>query len=232
MNSVGPLSRALPRKPHHVLLGAGHSRTVDLHAQARALRPSCAIDRREIRISHIDSTATRRAAETAHAGAPAAWPQSRRQHRTSPVMFPPGRARLATRPVATGSAAVAITIGMVAVACLGRGLQRRRREATITSDVATNELGRLLRSDPSAFGPATIRSDVLTFDSPLPQALRNAPPASAWETLPLDENADAGIAGCCARAASGHARRAAEQRDEVAPSHAGCLRPRARLPAA
>ena len=27
-----------------------------------------------------------------------------------------------------------------------------------------------------------------------------------------------GIAGCCARAASGHARRAAEQRDELAPS--------------
>ena len=28
-----------------------------------------------------------------------------------------------------------------------------------------------------------------------------------------------GIAGCCARAASGHARRAAEQRDELAPLH-------------
>ena len=34
----------------------------------------------------------------------------------SPVTFPPGRARLATSPVATGSPAIAITIGIVVVA--------------------------------------------------------------------------------------------------------------------
>ena len=35
----------------------------------------------------------------------------------------------------------------------------------------------------------------------------------------IPRNPITGIAGCCARAASGHGRRAAEQRDELAPFH-------------
>jgi hypothetical protein len=44
------------------------------------------------------------------------WSSSRAAA-VSPVTFPPGRARLATKPCSIGLALVAITIGMVSVAC-------------------------------------------------------------------------------------------------------------------
>ena len=43
----------------------------------------------------------------------------------SPVTLPPGRARLATKPAPTGSAAFAITMGMVVVAFLAANAAAR-----------------------------------------------------------------------------------------------------------
>ena len=57
--------------------------------------------------------------------------RSRCHASTVPVMFPPGRARLCTSPASTGSPTVAMTMGIVVVACLAAG--GRVAPTTITS---------------------------------------------------------------------------------------------------
>ena len=87
-------------------------------------------------------------------------------------------------------------------------------------DVASHQVGRQRRqSIDLTVGPAVLDRHVLAFDvAGLVQALaecgQGARPAHRRVGL---RNPITGIAGCCARAASGHRRRAAEQRDELAP---------------
>jgi len=102
------------------------------------------------------------------------------------VTLPPGRARLATRPVPTGSDAAAKTIGMTDVACF----------AAITTTVADVTMtSTLSRTNSAAISAARSR-------------LPSAQPTrwlSAAGVAPPKYPMVGSFAGCCARAASGHA---------------------------
>ena len=79
----------------------------------------------------------------------------------TPVTLPPGRLRLATRPSSTGSPPTMKTIGIVAVAALGR--QRRGSAARDDhGDLAADQIGRQRRqpivSDPPPSGIRSRRS--------------------------------------------------------------------------
>ena len=123
-------------------------------------------------------------------------------------MLPPGRARLATRPAPTGSPATANTIGMTDVACFaaitGRG--------AISDDDIDLELDELCRDLGKALDaslrPAVFDRNVTTLDP----AEFTQPPHKCGSPMTLSrsgrgpKNPMIGIfAGCCARAASGHA---------------------------
>ena len=80
-----------------------------------------------------------------------------------PVTLPPGRARLATRPVPTGSPASAKTIGMTDVACFAARTAGARRDNDI--DLQPDELGRDLGEALAAsLRPAILDRDGATLD--------------------------------------------------------------------
>ena len=140
----------------------------------------------------------------------------------NPVTFPPGRARLATRPAPTGST-LTNTIGIVAVAAFAAsaaGAAERHDHI----DAEANQLARQCGSrsyclraqrivDREHCGPRHSRAACSPCRNARQMRRSNAIGVTA-SRKPIT-----GIAGCCARAASGQRRRAAEQRDELAPSH-------------
>ena len=126
----------------------------------------------------------------------------------TPVRLPPGRLRLATRPTWTGSTPVVKTIGIVVVAAFAASAA-----GTVAcgnhGHLTTNQIGRQRRqSIVLALRPAILDRHVLTLDiAGFLQALAERGHVSARirsGDAPL-RNPITGIAGCCARAASGHA---------------------------
>ena len=161
-----------------------------------------------VAVARIDAaTATRGVAGDHSRSSPNRLRQARR-NTVTPVRLPPGRLRLATRPRATGSfpwrrrsarsrlAALCGALRRSAAPTRRRppGVQQARLPAPETIELTVR--------------PAVFDRDVSTFDK---AAFRSdpggTPPASIRRRrvdLPL-RNPITGIAGCCARAASGHA---------------------------
>jgi len=126
----------------------------------------------------------------------------------APVTLPPGRLRLATRPRSTGSVPEEKTIGMVAVAAFAA------TAAAVLPGVAINATLRRIRSaaiaGSSSFLPEAQRYSMATFWPSIKPAsaspLRKAATRLAFSSGdPACRNPITGTAGCCARAASGHA---------------------------
>ena len=146
-----------------------------------------------------------------------------RVEEVTPVTLPPGRLRLATRPsfdrIAAGREHDRNR--------RGRGLGRKRRADRTGCDdhghLAAHQLGRQRRQPiVLTFRPAEFDRDVLALDvAGFLSGPRGTRPRTrrVRRATPLSRNPITGIAGCCARAASGQRRRAAEQRDELAPPH-------------
>ena len=124
-----------------------------------------------------------------------------------PVMLPPGRLRLETRPAVTGSSPMLNTIGIVAVA--GHQLLLARCPvATIARDLATDQVGRQSgKPSQGHYPPSGIRSSRLAFHKTRSRQGLGEMRQADWPKplVLLRRNPITGIAGCCARAASGHA---------------------------
>ena len=138
-----------------------------------------------------------------------------------PVRLPPGRARLATRPSLTGSSATLKTTGIVAVAALAASREVAGRGDH--GDLPTNQFGRHLRQSISLIcGPAVYDRYVIALDI-----------AGVFETLVKSTQTLRGPLRRCGVEEPDHRhrwllptrrdrprrRRAAEQRDELAPFH-------------
>ena len=132
--------------------------------------------------------------------------------RLMPVAFPPGRLRLATNPILTGSPPVVNTIGIEDVAAFAATTDG-------SPPVVTSTATRLRTSSAASAGrrsywPSAQRYSTATFcPSMYPLAcspMRNAS-TRCLESLSdlLLRNPIKGIAGCCARAASGQVTTAA-----------------------
>jgi hypothetical protein len=136
-------------------------------------------------------------------------------------MLPPGRARLATIPAPIGSPAVANTMGIDDVACFAArvgGVLCVRMMVTLRwTNSAAISLNRSVRPSPQRYSIVRLRSS-------LQPSSRSRCKSAAVHSLcaaavPEPSNPMTGLGACCARAASGHRRRAAEQRDELAAYH-------------
>ena len=144
------------------------------------------------------------------------------------MTLPPGRARLATRPVPTGSAAVAKTIGMTDVACFAARTARSRRDNDI--DLEPDELGRDLGEALAAsLRPAILDRDGATLDpAEFAQPLHKSgdPWARSRRRGRAQEPDGRQLRRLLrARRERPRRRRAAEQRDELAPPHRAHPRP-------
>ena len=126
-----------------------------------------------------------------------------------PVRLPPGRARLATRPSLTGSSLTVKTMGIVVVAALGRERHRGAFDRDDHGDPPANQFGRQRRQPIElSLGPAVFDRHVLALDiAALLQALAKYAQIVRVRRVRRcgARNPITGIAGCCARAASGHA---------------------------
>ena len=125
----------------------------------------------------------------------------------TPVTLPPGRLRLATRPSLTGSCHRTKTIGIVVVAALAASAAGVRSRRSPRPD---GEPGRPPAPAAGHIGPrpSGIRSprsgprhNPISFRPWRNPRRDSAMPSGDW----LLRNPITGIAGCCARAASGHA---------------------------
>ena len=136
-----------------------------------------------------------------------------------PVTLPPGRARLATRPVPSGSCASAKTIGMTDVACFAA--RTALPDVTMTStfkrtNSAAISANRSLRPSAQRYSIAMVRPSIQP--SSRSRSTKAAVHWPAKRVVPKNPTVGS-FPACCARAAIGHARRAAEQRDELAALH-------------
>ena len=137
----------------------------------------------------------------------AALPPVRPKRRLTPVRLPPGRLRLATRPSLTGSAPIVKTIGMVVVAALATDAPRRAG-CDDHSHPQTNEFGR--QGNHRSMYPSAQRYSIATVWPSMKPVLLS-PSAKCRQAVCQTDRGMAlrkpitGIAGCCARAASGHA---------------------------
>ena len=156
----------------------------------------------------------------ARAAVPSRFAPSSAEMKPTPVTLPPGRLRLATRPSLTGSPPVANTIGIVVVAALAASAASVF--ADDHGDPPANQLGHQRRQPVGLiFRPAVFDRDVLALDEAcFLQALaeRGHAVRRSRRAIALRRNPITGIAGCCApRRERPRRRRAAEQRDELAP---------------
>jgi hypothetical protein len=129
-----------------------------------------------------------------------------------PVMLPPGRARLTTRPVPIGSPDAAVTIGMTDVACLAVDLE---------PDEFGGDLGEALFG---TFRPAVLDCDGAALDpAKLTQPLQKSGyPLSLGRTCARAQEPNRLRRLLRARGEWPCHRRAAEDRDELAPLHCQC----------
>ena len=138
---------------------------------------------------------------------PAALPPSSAVMKLDPVTLPPGRLRLATRPTLTGSPPVAKTIGIVVVAPWPR--VPNGVSADDHGHLPANQVGRQRRQTVGLIlRPAIFDRDVLALDiACFLQALAECESRRVGDRQRCQpcRNPITGIAGCCARAASGHA---------------------------
>ena len=171
-------------------------------------------------LAGLTSTATRTALGTSSCRSASRLATSSAAKKLTPVALPPGRARLATRPSLTGSSPTPNTIGIVAVAALAaiaaagcRAWRSRPHDGGPgqPSAPAGDRIG------PPASGTRPSRS------GPRRSRFHQAP-CGTRPHGPLEASADppstnpiTGIAGCCARAASGHAAAPAKPCDELPP---------------
>ena len=133
---------------------------------------------------------------------------SRLLKKVTPVMVPPGRFKLATRPSSTGSVPSVNTIGMVVpvfLASIAALVPPRRDEHR---DPAADQVGQQRRklielaAGPALLDPQVLALDVTCFFEPLKKRGHVGGP---WLRRDGAQDADHRHAGCCARAASGHA---------------------------
>ena len=122
-----------------------------------------------------------------------------------PVRLPPGRARLATRPSLTGSSPTLKTIGIVVVAALAANAAAHRRPRRSPRPAGEPDRPPAPAVDHVTLRPAIFDRHVLALDIAgllQTRGMRAGGPRSFGRWLlrkPIT-----GIAGCCARAASGH----------------------------
>ena len=124
-----------------------------------------------------------------------------------PVALPPGRARLATRPSWTGSSATAKTMGIVVVAALAAKAEGVPPVTAMTATCRRTNSAAIAGS--RSYWPSAQRYSIATF-SPSTKPASFSPWRNARKlrstTVSGDvglRNPTTGIAGCCARAASG-----------------------------
>src|ERR1039458_7254293 len=125
-----------------------------------------------------------------------------------PVTLPPGRARLATRLLPTGSPADANTIGMTDVACFA-AITGAVPCVTIISTLSRTNSATI--SAKRSLRPSAHRYSIATVRPSIQPSLRNCCTKAAVQSLQAEDvlapkNPMVGsFAGCCARAANGHA---------------------------
>ena len=206
---VGPLARERCEGCIDLPAGAGVE-DLDLHADgARSRLHVSSRWPRRLRSVGLTSTATRAAAGHQLAQEfQAALPPTPPTKKLMPVRFPPGRARLATRPSLTGSSPTTKTMGIVVVAALAADAARMPPIATITAtwrrtSSAASAGSRSIDSPPSDI--RSLRSRPRHSRSPSGPAEMRARGPRTRHGDAVSRNPITGIAGCCARAASGHA---------------------------
>ena len=127
--------------------------------------------------------------------------------KVAPVTFPPGRPRLDTKPALTGSEAVVNTIGIVFVAAIAARIATSLAPAQMTATL------RLTRSAAMAGSRSNWPSAQRYSMATLRPSAKPASPRPRWNPAMRSVHCAAdtpcstpitGIAGCCARAASGH----------------------------
>ena len=140
-----------------------------------------------------------------------------------PVTLPPGRARLATRPVPTGSAAIAKTIGMTDVACFA-AMTAAVPAVTMTSTLSRTNSAAI--SAKRSLRPSAQRYSIATVRPSIQPSSRSRCTKAAVHWLWVGRRARAQEPDgrqlrrlLRARRERPRRRRAAEQRDELAPSH-------------
>src|SRR5258708_27152253 len=147
----------------------------------------------------------------------------------TPVTLPPGRFRLATRPSWTGSAAVSNTIGMVVVASFAASaagvlvaamtamlnqVDRQRRQAVI------------LALGPAGFGPHIAAVDIARLSQPFEKSRRERRVTLRRCGIEEADHRHRALLGARRqRPRHGSHRRAAEKRDDLAPSHCRLICP-------
>ena len=145
----------------------------------------------------------------------------------TPVRLPPGRAKLATRPSLTGSLPVAKTMGIVVVAALAARAEgvsiaamtaTRRRTSSAANAGSRSVWFSAQRYSIATLSPSTKPASFRPWRNPRDTSV-NA--SGDW----LLRKPITGIAGCCARAASGQAAAAPPR------SVMNARRPRPRVPA-
>ena len=146
--------------------------------------------------------------EQVRAAAPAFSRSTSVPKKLTPVTLPPGRLRLATKPALTGSPPIVKTIGIVVVAALAAKIELPPPVAAITATLRRDQIGRKCRQSIVLVSrPSGIRSP----RSGLRHSRLHSSPGGTHRKVGADRPAQAGrnpitgIAGCCARAASGHA---------------------------
>ena len=159
-------------------------------------------------LAGLTSTATRVAAGTSSRRSSSRFAVNSPLKKLIPVRLPPGRARLATRPSLTGSSATTKTMGIVVVAALAANAEADLRARRSRRPAGEPNRPPAPAADPFDSRPSGIRSP------------RSRPRHSRSPSGPGEIRADGrptrqaiwglrnpitGIAGCCARAASGHA---------------------------
>ncbi len=139
-----------------------------------------------------------------------------------PVMLPPGLARLATRPLPTGSAAVAKTIGMTAVACLS-AMTTEVPDVTMISTLSPMNsvaisLLRSLRPSAQRYSMATVRFSIQPSSRSRCTKAATRGPNVAYVAEPRKPIVGS-LPGLLRVRGKRHRRRAADERDELAPLH-------------
>ena len=139
-----------------------------------------------------------------------------------PVTFPPGRFKLATSPNLTGSSTDDATMGIVDVAALAAFATGSPPAAEMTLTLRrTKSAARSGRVSISTFRPPVLNCDVAALDvTDLAQSTDETPvgPPKIVGEMALSQPDHRHRAAAPVHA-TGHAARAAEQRDELAPPH-------------
>ena len=104
-----------------ISLGSRASMGCSCMPNARAASCACRTCSALPGLAGFQRRATREILGTTSSSSSSCFPTRSGSIKDSPAMFPPGRATLATNPIATGSATIAMTMGIVAVAALPLG---------------------------------------------------------------------------------------------------------------